>query len=79
MQVGETGFEFGVNSQRRKSPACGGTDHGALARLTTSWQQTCESGGGNETRDSYGKCRRCWKPAPIALGFPQLPTAPAAG
>lgn len=36
MQVGETGFESGVDAQRHKSPAYGGTDHGALARLTAS-------------------------------------------
>ena len=49
-QVDETSFEFGLDAQRRKSPAYGGTDHGALARLTASWQQTRESGGGNGER-----------------------------
>ena len=36
IQVGETSFELGVDAQRRKRPAYGGTDNGALARLTAS-------------------------------------------
>ena len=37
MQVGETSFEFGVDAQGHKSPAYGGRDHGAWARLTANW------------------------------------------
>lgn len=34
---GGMSFDLGFDAQRRKSPAYGGADHGALARLTASW------------------------------------------